>query len=142
MKKKTVYISLPVRGQIEHSRQRAEFLENFYRKLGFEVHNPHKIADKLRKLRKHEPDNSEIMSACLHALGKSDMMALDEHWAASWGCNVEIIYALHHNVDIVRALSDMRIDFKSKFVNEIIKTYKDKRILVPKMDPSFLMYDN
>ncbi|MGM0530443.1 MAG: DUF4406 domain-containing protein [Bacteroidota bacterium] len=140
--KKTVYISLPVRGQIEHSRQRAEFIENFYEKLGFNVYNPHKIVDKLREYYKREPDNSEIMSVLFGTLGKSDMMALDENWAASWGCNMEIIYALHHDVDIVRALSDKRIDFKSKFVNEIMKTYKDKNILTPELAPAFSMYDS
>jgi hypothetical protein len=140
--KKTVYISLPVRGQIEHSRQRAEFIENFYVKLGFKVYNPHKIAEKLRESYKREPNNSEIMSACFNCLGKSNMMALDENWGASWGCNMEIIYALHHDVDIVQALSDKRIDFKSKFVNEITKTYKDNNILTPELAPAFLMYDN
>ncbi|MFP4042413.1 MAG: DUF4406 domain-containing protein [Bacteroidales bacterium] len=139
MKKKTVYISLPVRGQEEYSRKRAEEIENHYRKLGFNVINPHKIVNDLRDLLDREPTNSEIMSSCLDELGDSDFMALEPNWSESWGVNVEIIYAQHHGIDICEAMSNRKINFKSKLTNHVIGVKKDNTLLDPVKKPEFQM---
>ncbi|MFW6020353.1 MAG: DUF4406 domain-containing protein [Bacteroidales bacterium] len=131
MKKKTVYISLPVRGQEEYSRKRAEEIENHYRKMGFNVVNPHTVVDELRQIYGRNPTNSEIMSELLLRLGYSDFMALDKNWMNSWGVNYEIPWCTHHDIPIYEAMAPIRLKFNSKITNKVGGRERDESVLEP-----------
>jgi len=134
MKRKTLYLSLPITGVEKESRERATLAQSNYERQGFVVNNPHRISDELTEILERIPTEPEIMAADIDYLAQSDAMILFPGWGESEGCRLEIAFAAIYNIPIWELNTDRRIDFKVKLEPAISHTGKDTWITRPVHD--------
>lgn len=125
MKRKTIYLSIPITGVEKESRETAAIAQINYERQGFVVNNPHVIADELVEMLDRVATEAEKMAADIDYLAQSDLVLLFPGWQNSNGCRLEIAFAAIYNIPVWEAGTDRRIDFKVNLEPIIKHTYKD-----------------
>jgi hypothetical protein len=103
--KKRIYLSIPISGQEAKSRLKAAQLQKHFEEQGYEVVNPHEMADYINQLHrllgKPKPTWSEYMAVCLPAVESCQVIYFCKGWEESDGCASEYIYASRAGLELM-----------------------------------------
>lgn len=126
---KKVYLSGPMDGLPNNNKVEFQLAEAYYRDLGFEVVNPHRLSEALDLYNSetglNPPTYCEYLLNDLNALIECDMMVLLKDFKRSFGCSIEIAFAHKAGIPMYHAISDKPAKFEYKGV--VVEAY-DKLI--------------
>ena len=103
MKKRSIYISIPMTGKDEaQQRRKADYWTRHFEALGYEVINPFDIGDQLKKMflyqTQKEPTYADYLSEDLLHLESCTDILLCEGWTESFGCMAEVDVAVKEGI--------------------------------------------
>lgn len=95
MKRKKIYISLPITGREDESRKKADMIKASLSRSGYDVVNPFDIYCGKK------PNYKDYLCCDLRALADCDMIYLCNDWEQSRGCRIEYNFAKEFKIQIV-----------------------------------------
>lgn len=95
MKRKRIYISLPITGQEAESRKKADMIKASLSRLGYIVVNPFDIYCG------KNPTYADYLCSDLRALADCDIIYLCKDWEQSRGCRIEHKFAKEFGLKIM-----------------------------------------
>lgn len=111
-KRLTLQLILPVRKD-DQSEVKAMAAEDYYRKKGFHVNNPHRIAREVNNSTGYVHEG-RVQAMCLHYLADADLVIIMPGWEYSDGSVMEIAFATEHGIPLYYHKSNMQVFFNTR----------------------------
>lgn len=120
MKKQILQLIIPVRNDND-SDSKAKEAKKYYEELGFEVWDPHEIANNIQAEEAYTlRTEAKIQSTCLFMLAEADLAVVMPGWKTSEGCRNEIHFASRHDIPLYLHSNGKR----SYFYTNVEATYE------------------